>query len=64
MLWATPTIVGKAIKGRVRSYIFTKGFLVWDEHRNMGHHLKAASPRREVEASLKRPDPDPDIEEG
>src|SRR6266699_2653240 len=71
------TIVGKAIKGRERPYIFTKGSLVWDEHGHMGHNLKAASLRREVEASLKRlgidiidlyqihwPDPDPDIEEG
>jgi aryl-alcohol dehydrogenase-like predicted oxidoreductase len=71
------TIVGKAIKGRERPYIFTKGSLVWDEHGHVGHNLKAASLRREVEASLKRlgidiidlyqihwPDPDPDIEEG
>lgn len=71
------TVVGKGIKGRERPYIFTKGSLVWDEHGHVGHNLKAASLRREVEASLKRldidvidlyqihwPDPDPDIEEG
>jgi len=71
------TVVGQAIKGRERPYIFTKGSQVWDEHGNVGHNLKAASLRREVEASLKRlgidvidlyqihwPDPDPDLEEG
>jgi aryl-alcohol dehydrogenase-like predicted oxidoreductase len=71
------TIVGKAIKGRERPYIFTKCSQVWDENGNVGHSLKADSIRREVEASLKRldidvidlyqihwPDPDPDIEEG
>ena len=71
------TVVGKAIKGRERPYIFTKGSQVWDEHGKVGHNLKAASLRREVESSLKRlgidvidlyqihwPDPDPDIEEG
>src|SRR5437660_3078991 len=52
------TIVGKAIKGRERPYIFTKGSLVWNEHGHVGHNLKAASLRREVEASLKRLDID------
>ena len=42
------SIVGKAIKGRERPYIFTKGSLVWDEHGHVGHNLKAASLRREV----------------
>jgi aryl-alcohol dehydrogenase-like predicted oxidoreductase len=71
------TIVGKAIKGRERPFIFTKSSLVWDEHGHVGHSLKADSLRREVEASLKRldidvidlyqihwPDPASDIEEG
>ncbi len=71
------TIVGKAIKGRERPFIFTKSSLVWDEHGHVDHSLKADSLRREVEASLKRldidvidlyqihwPDPASDIEEG
>ena len=70
-------IVGKAIKGRERPYIFTKCSQIWDERGIVGHSLKADSIRREVEASLKRLDidaidlyqihwplPDPDIEEG
>lgn len=70
-------IVGKAIKGRERPYIFTKCSQIWDEQGIVGHSLKADSIRREVEASLKRLDidaidlyqihwplPDPDIEEG
>ncbi|MBV9257495.1 MAG: aldo/keto reductase [Ktedonobacteraceae bacterium] len=70
-------IVGKAIKGRERPYIFTKCSLRWDENGNITNSLKAASLRSEVEASLKRlgidvidlyqihwPNPDPDIEEG
>src|SRR5438132_13834470 len=70
-------IVGQAIKGRERPYIFTKCSMIWDENRKVSHSLNAASLRREVEASLKRldidvidlyqihwPDPDPDIEEG
>src|SRR5216684_2509529 len=76
-LGLSETIGGKAIKGRERPYIFTKCSLVWDEHGHVGHSLKAASLRREVEASLKRldidvidlyqihwPDPASDIEEG
>src|SRR5258708_26563323 len=71
------TVVGKAIKGRERPFIFTKSSLVWDERRKVGHSLKTDSLRREVEASLKRldvdvidlyqihwPNPDSDIEEG
>jgi aryl-alcohol dehydrogenase-like predicted oxidoreductase len=70
-------IVGKAIKGRERPYIFTKCSLVWDEQGHITNSLKADSLRREVEASLKRldidtidlyqihwPNPDADIEEG
>ena len=70
-------IVGKAIKGRDKPYIFTKCSLVWDEKGNITNSLKASSIRREVEASLKRlgvdvidlyqihwPNPETDIEEG
>ncbi|EFH85798.1 aldo/keto reductase [Ktedonobacter racemifer] len=70
-------IVGQAIKGRERSYIFTKCSMIWDENRKISHSLKADSIRREAENSLKRldidvidlyqihwPDPEPDIEEG
>lgn len=70
-------VVGKAIKGRDRPYIFTKCSRVWDEQGKIGHSLKASSIRRELEASLKRldvdyvdlyqmhwPEPDEDIEEG
>ena len=70
-------VVGKAIKGRERPFIFTKCSLVWDEKRQIGNSLKADSVKREAEASLKRlgidyidlyqihwPNPDPDIEEG
>jgi aryl-alcohol dehydrogenase-like predicted oxidoreductase len=71
-------VVGKALAGRAhRPYIFTKCSLVWNDQREIGHSLKAASVRRELEASLRRlrvdaidlyqihwPDPDPEIEEG
>ncbi|HEY4386602.1 MAG TPA: aldo/keto reductase [Ktedonobacteraceae bacterium] len=70
-------VVAKAIKGRERPYIFTKCSMIWDDKREIGHSLKAASIKREVEASLKRlnietidlyqihwPNPDPEIEEG
>ncbi len=71
-------VVGKAIAGRVnRPYIFTKCSLVWNDRREIGRSLKAASVRGELEASLRRlrvdaidlyqmhwPDPEPDIEEG
>lgn len=70
-------VVGEAIKGRERPYIFTKCSLVWDESREIHSSLKADSIQRECEASLKRlgveyidlyqihwPNPDPDIEEG
>jgi aryl-alcohol dehydrogenase-like predicted oxidoreductase len=71
-------VVGQALAGRAhRPYIFTKCSLVWNDQRQIGHSLKAASVRRELEASLRRlrvdamdlyqihwPDPDPEIEEG
>lgn len=71
-------VVAKALKGRAnKPYVFTKCSLVWGADRKVGHSLKAASLRREVEDSLRRlqvdvidlyqvhwPDPDPDIEEG
>jgi aryl-alcohol dehydrogenase-like predicted oxidoreductase len=71
-------VVARAIQGmRVRPYIFTKCSMVWDEHRAIGHRLKADSIRHECEASLRRlrvdtidlyqihwPNPDEDIEEG
>jgi aryl-alcohol dehydrogenase-like predicted oxidoreductase len=70
-------IVGKAIKGREKPYIFTKCSLVWDDRREQTSNLKATSIRREAEASLRRldvdvidlyqmhwPNPEPDIEEG
>ena len=71
-------VVGRALKARTRRpFVFTKCSLVWNEHGEIGHSLKAASIRREVEDSLRRldidvidlyqvhwPDPDADIEEG
>ena len=71
-------VVGKAIAERAhRPYVFTKCSLVWNDQREIGHSLKAASVRRELEASLRRlrvdvidlyqihwPDPEPEIEEG
>jgi aryl-alcohol dehydrogenase-like predicted oxidoreductase len=71
-------VVARALQGRTRRpYIFTKAALVWDSKGNISGSLKAASIRREVEASLRRlkvdmidlyqihwPDPDQDIEEG
>ena len=71
-------VVGKAIAGLAqRPYVFTKCSLVWNDLRDIGHSLKAASVRRELEASLRRlrldvidlyqihwPDPEPEIEEG
>lgn len=71
-------IVARALNGvKHRPYVFTKCSMVWNEHREIGHSLKADSIRRECEASLRRlgveaidlyqihwPDPDADIEEG
>lgn len=70
-------VVAKALEGiSSRPYIFTKCGRVWDEHRQIGKRLKAASVRQECEASLRRlrvdridlyqihwPEPDEDIEE-
>jgi aryl-alcohol dehydrogenase-like predicted oxidoreductase len=71
-------MVARALHGRTpRPYVFTKCERVWDENRNIGASLKAASIRRECDASLRRlktdvidlyqihwPEPDQDIEEG
>jgi aryl-alcohol dehydrogenase-like predicted oxidoreductase len=71
-------VVARAFEGvRDRPYVFTKCSMVWTEHREIGHSLKADSIRRECEASLRRlrvetidlyqvhwPFPDADIEEG
>jgi aryl-alcohol dehydrogenase-like predicted oxidoreductase len=71
-------VVARALEGvRDRPYVFTKCSMVWNERREIGHSLKAASIRRECEASLRRlrvqtidlyqihwPDPDEEIEEG
>ncbi|MCE0524023.1 MAG: aldo/keto reductase [Methylacidiphilales bacterium] len=49
-------VVGKALaqwKG-AKPYLFTKCGMVWDEKREVGYSLKAASIRREIEASLRR----------
>ena len=71
-------VVGKALEGvKKRPCVFTKCGRVWDESRQIGKRLKAASIRSECEASLMRlkvdvidlyqihwPEPDEDIEEG
>ncbi|MEN6335531.1 MAG: aldo/keto reductase, partial [Phycisphaerales bacterium] len=71
-------IVAKALEGiQPRPYVFTKCSLVWDEHREIGHSLRADSVRRECEDSLRRlrvdaidlyqihwPNPDEELEEG
>jgi aryl-alcohol dehydrogenase-like predicted oxidoreductase len=71
-------VVARALQGVTHGpYLFTKCSMVWNEHREIGHSLKADSVRRECEASLRRlrveaidlyqvhwPDPDADIEEG
>jgi aryl-alcohol dehydrogenase-like predicted oxidoreductase len=71
-------VVARALEGmNNRPYVFTKCSMVWDDHRQIHHSLKAASIRRECEASLRRlrveaidlyqihwPDPDEDVEEG
>jgi aryl-alcohol dehydrogenase-like predicted oxidoreductase len=71
-------VVGKAIAARAhRPYIFTKCGMVWNNQRQIGRSLKAASVRSELEASLRRlkvdvidlyqihwPDPEAEIEEG
>jgi aryl-alcohol dehydrogenase-like predicted oxidoreductase len=71
-------VVAKALDGVAnRPFVFTKCGRVWDENRQIGKRLKAASVRAECEASLKRlrtdvidlyqihwPEPDEDVEEG
>lgn len=71
-------VVAKALEGVAkRPYVFTKCARVWDENRQIGKRLKAASIRAECEASLKRlkidvidlyqihwPEPPEDIDEG
>ena len=48
-------VVAAALKDRRdRPYVFTKCSLVWDESGRISHRLKAASIRREAEASLRR----------
>lgn len=71
-------VVARAIRGRTpRPYVFTKCASVWDSDGRISASLKAASIRRECEASLRRlnldvidlyqihwPEPAADIEEG
>ncbi len=71
-------VVAKALEGvKNRPYVFTKCARVWDQNRQIGKSLKAASIRAECEASLKRlkvdvidlyqihwPEPSEDIDEG
>ena len=71
-------VVAKALEGvTTRPYVFTKCARVWDEHRQIGKRLTAASIRAECEASLERlkvdvidlyqvhwPEPPEDIDEG
>lgn len=71
-------VVAQALDGiRQRPYVFTKCARVWDENRQIGKCLKAASIRAECEASLRRlkvdvidlyqihwPEPPEDIDEG
>ena len=52
-------VVARAMKNigsANRPYLFTKCSLVWNERREVGHSLKSASIRREVEDSLRRLD--------
>lgn len=71
-------LVAQAIKGRgQRPYVFTKCSRLWDDKGGVHGNLKAASIRREAEASLRRlqvdvidlyqmhwPAPEQDLEEG
>lgn len=71
-------VIGQALRERAsKPYVFTKCARVWDENRQIGKRLKAASVKQECEASLRRlgldqidlyqihwPEPDEDIEEG
>src|SRR6478672_709319 len=48
-------VVARALEGvRDQPYVFTKCSMIWNERREIGHSLKAASIRRECEASLIR----------
>src|SRR6476661_3808305 len=48
-------VVARALAGvSRRPYVFTKSSMVWNEHGEIGHSLKAESVRRECEASLRR----------
>ena len=79
MAWAIPKKWSDAsVQGiSPRPYVFTKCARIWDEQRQIGKSLKAASVRAECEASLRRlkldcidlyqihwPEPDEDVEEG
>lgn len=71
-------VVAKALQGvSPRPFVFTKCGRVWDEQRQIGKRIKAASIRQECEDSLRRlkidvidlyqmhwPEPEEDIEEG
>lgn len=71
-------VAAKALEGVAkRPFVFTKCGRVWDENRQIGKRLKAASIRKECEDSLRRlkvdvidlyqmhwPEPEEDIEEG
>jgi len=71
-------VVAKALSARAKKpYVFTKCERTWDENRKISPSLKAASVRRECEASLRRlkqnvidlyqihwPEPDNEVEEG
>jgi aryl-alcohol dehydrogenase-like predicted oxidoreductase len=71
-------VVAKALEGvSRRPYVFTKCGMIWNDNREVGFRLKAASVRAECEASLRRlrvdtidlyqihwPKPAEDIEEG
>lgn len=50
-------VVGRALQDIPRAerpYVFTKCSLVWDDHGNTSHNLRAQSIRSEVEQSLRR----------
>jgi len=54
-------VVARALKelgGSQRPLVFSKCSIVWDEEKNVGHSLKGASIRKEVEDSLQRLDVD------
>jgi aryl-alcohol dehydrogenase-like predicted oxidoreductase len=71
-------VIAKALEGvKERPFVFTKCGRVWDENRQIGKRITAASIRAECEASLRRlkvntidlyqmhwPEPEEDIDEG